>query len=216
MQRDPWLADFRGLRGRIGLYGGSFDPVHRGHLEVARSAQRAHGLERVVFLPTARNPMKPRGPRAANEDRAAMLRLALQDEPALFVSPLELERAGTSYTVETLREIRAQVDPSAELCFVMGSDCLPDFPRWFRVRELFELARICVVEREGFAKADLDTLVPVLGAELVERLRRDFVERSPIPSSSTASREAAKAGRPEDGDLPEAVARYVRERGLYR
>ncbi|MBK9384530.1 MAG: nicotinate-nicotinamide nucleotide adenylyltransferase [Planctomycetes bacterium] len=129
MQRDPWLADFRGLRGRIGLYGGSFDPVHRGHLEVARSARRAHGLERVVFLPTARNPMKPRGPRASNADRAAMLRLALQDEPALFVSPLELERAGTSYTVETLRAIRAQVEPEAELYFVMGSDCLPDFPR---------------------------------------------------------------------------------------
>lgn len=216
MQRDPWLADFRGLRGRIGLYGGSFDPVHRGHLEVARSARRAHGLERVVFLPTARNPMKPRGPRASNADRAAMLRLALQDEPALFVSPLELERAGTSYTVETLRAIREQVEPEAELYFVMGSDCLPDFPRWFRVRELFELAHICVVEREGFALRDLATLEPALEPELVLRLRRDFVARPPIPSSSTASREAAKAGRPEDGDLPEAVARYVREHGLYR
>ncbi|MBL8899389.1 MAG: nicotinate (nicotinamide) nucleotide adenylyltransferase [Planctomycetes bacterium] len=216
MQRDPWLADFRGLRGRIGLYGGSFDPVHRGHLEVARSAQRARDLERVVFLPTARNPMKPRGPRASDADRAAMLRLALAAEPDLFVSPLELERAGTSYTVETLEAIRAEVDPAAELTFVMGSDCLPDFPRWHRVRELFGLARLCVVEREGFGPADLEGLVPALGRELVEQLRRDFVARAPIPSSSTASREAARAGRPEDGDLPAAVARYIREHGLYR
>ncbi|MBK9384529.1 MAG: hypothetical protein IPN34_06885 [Planctomycetes bacterium] len=84
------------------------------------------------------------------------------------------------------------------------------------MRELFELAHICVVEREGFALRDLATLEPALEPELVLRLRRDFVARPPIPSSSTASREAAKAGRPEDGDLPEAVARYVREHGLYR
>lgn len=216
MQRDPWLEDLRGLSGRIGLYGGSFDPVHRAHLEVARSALRALAFDRVIFLPTARNPMKPRGPRASDEDRAAMLRLALAEEPAFYVSPLELRRAGTSYTIDTLRAVRSAVDPGAELVFVMGSDCLPDFPRWVRVRELFDYARICAVERAGFAREDLGRLEPELGAELVERLRRDFVSRPPIPGSSTAARAAAREGRLDASELAPAVAAYVRERGLYR
>lgn len=216
MERDPWLEDFTCATGRIGVFGGSFDPVHRAHLEVARSARAAHELERVVFLPTARNPLKPKGPRASDADRLAMLRLALRSESGLYVSPFEIRRGGTSYTVETLAALRATLGVATELFFVAGSDCLPQFPRWYRVRELFALARICIVEREGFAREDLDTLEADLGAELVAKLRRDFVSRVPIPGSSTASRQALEEARELESDVPAVVLEYIRAHGLYR
>lgn len=216
MERDPLLEDCAGLSGRIGVFGGSFDPVHRAHLQVARSAQRAHSLERVIFLPAARNPLKPRGPRASDAQRLAMLRLALRDQPNFYVSAFEIERGGTSYTVETLAALRAILDPRAELFFIAGSDCLPQFPRWYRVEQLFDLARVCIVERAGFARHDLELLRPALGDQHLAALQRDFVRREPLSGSSTKVRAALAAARDEDSDVPSAVLDYIRAEGLYR
>lgn len=217
MAHDPWLPSLAGLRGRIGLFGGSFDPVHRAHVEVARTAQVARALQRVVFLPAARNPHKPGGARASEADRLAMLRLALAEEADLFVSPLEIERAGISYTVDTLEAVRHQVDPAAELYLVLGSDCLPAFPRWHRIERILELATPLVVERSGFARSDLAGLLPALGAERLARIEEGFLDREPLAASSTRIRTGFGGdGAASAADLSPAVARFIAEHGLYR
>ncbi|MEN0111436.1 MAG: nicotinate (nicotinamide) nucleotide adenylyltransferase, partial [Planctomycetota bacterium] len=124
---------------RLGVFGGSFDPVHIGHVRLARACRDQASLDRVWFVPAATQPHKPGGPVASGEDRLAMLRLALADEPGLEASPIELDRGGVSYTVETLRAI-AESQPAAELFFLMGADTLRDLPNWREPGEVLRLA----------------------------------------------------------------------------
>src|SRR5687767_1841149 len=114
---------------RIGLFGGSFDPVHRGHLLLAECCWLQARLDQVEFVPTAQQPLKPRGPVAGEVDRAAMVRLAIANRPEFALSLIEIERGGVSYTVDTLRQLRNE-RPDAELFFLMGADSLADFPTW--------------------------------------------------------------------------------------
>src|SRR5688500_10152925 len=111
---------------RIGVFGGSFDPVHLGHLRLADCCWREARLDRVEFVPAARQPHKPRGPVAPGADRVAMLELALEDRPEFGASAIEVQRGGVSYTIDTLRALSA-AQPEAELFFLMGADSLADF-----------------------------------------------------------------------------------------
>ena len=134
---------------RLGLFGGSFDPIHGGHLYVARAAQRAHQLDRVIFVPAARPPHKPGRELASGPHRLAMVELAIAAEASWSACDLELYRPGPSYTIDTVLELPARVGEAddVELFLILGSDNLPGLPSWWRVDELLERVHPIVVPR---------------------------------------------------------------------
>jgi nicotinate-nucleotide adenylyltransferase len=197
----------------IGVYGGTFDPPHLGHLAAAQEALEAFGLVRVLFLPSERNPLKLDEQISQTGHRLAMTRLALQDDPRFELSLADIGGNGPSYTVDVLARLRAELPAGTDLAFVSGMDVLHELHRWREPRRLLELARLIVVERPGqqsLDPQDVDARIP--GAS-----RRISVVRTPgVAISSTELRERAAAGRSLRYLVPDAVAAYIVEHGLYR
>lgn len=201
---------------RLGIFGGSFDPVHNGHLELARSCQDQAGLDEVWFTPAARQPLKTEGPFAAAEDRCRMLQLATAGQPSWKLYRLEIDRGGTSYTVDTLARVRAD-HPDAELYFLMGADALRDLPQWHEPQEICRLATPLVARRAGREAPDFASLLPLIGQSRVEEIRQASVEMPEVPVSSTEIRRRVAAGDSGIADLtPPSVADYIASRELYR
>lgn len=199
---------------RIGVYGGSFDPVHVGHLVPVEEARVRLALDEVLFVPAFQPPHKPSGPSAASHHRFAMLALALETYPAFRLSDFEVARGGTTYTIETLRHLRA-ARSDAEFVLVLGSDSLAQLTTWRSWQEILEEFRVGVVEREGFPAG-------LLARELPETIARRFGEtiffagNAPVTISSTWLRRAIPAGEELSGSLPASVAAYLQRHALYR
>jgi nicotinate-nucleotide adenylyltransferase len=188
---------------RIGLFGGTFDPPHAGHVALAECALRRLRLDRVLLVPAGQPPHK-RGRRLSPAaDRLAMIRLAARGHPGLAVSTIEIRRRGPSFTVDTLRRVRGS-HPGARLYLLMGADSLEDFAAWHDPEGIRALATLVVAARPG------------------HRLRRRdhrgvvWLANAPLDLSSSAIRARARAGRALSGLVPEAVAGYIARRGLYR
>ncbi len=198
-------------RPRVGVYGGTFDPPHIGHLIIASETRQALGLDEVVFVPAGRPPHKDPAAVSSAADRLAMLRAAVADEPSFRVDTVELEREGASYTVDTLAGFRAE-RPEAEFWFIMGADSLLSLDTWRDPDRLLAMARAAVSPRPG------TTL------DLHEAARRvpatsDRVDVVPAPLVAIASRELRR--RVREGStirylVPPAVERYIMQNGLYR
>ncbi|MDP6990504.1 MAG: nicotinate (nicotinamide) nucleotide adenylyltransferase, partial [Planctomycetota bacterium] len=205
-----------GLR-RLGLFGGSFDPVHVGHLHAARAARDAFGLQRVLFVPAARPPHKPGRTLAAAHHRRAMLELALAEEPAFVVDPLELSRAGPSYSIDTVAEIEAREGgPEAvELFWVLGSDNLAGLESWRSVEELLQRVRPVVVGRGSDLRSRFDRLRAKLGSRLVSRLEDGLLDLPPVDAAATDLRERLACGDASGGLLDPRVLEYARAHDLY-
>ena len=131
---------------RIGIFGGSFDPVHNGHLALAGACQDQAALDQVWFTPAAQQPLKPGGPVADAEHRARMIELAIGDHNAFRLSRIELDRGGVSYTIDTLREIQ-KARPGDKLFLLLGADAMADLPNWYQPQEILQLATPLVVPR---------------------------------------------------------------------
>jgi nicotinate-nucleotide adenylyltransferase len=199
---------------KIGLFGGSFDPIHRGHVEPVRAARRELGLEKVIYLPTASPPHKPGRALAPALARYVMVELALLGEEGLEVSPFELTLDRPAYTIETLEHFRRAM-PAAELCLLIGGDSFADLHHWVRFREIPEAARLVVLARPGwdFETAPLDPEV----AALARSGRALLLRQPPVDISSTYLRELLAAGLPlPEGAVPELVVRYLHKYNLYR
>jgi nicotinate-nucleotide adenylyltransferase len=196
---------------RWGLLGGSFDPIHFGHLAIAEEARVSLGLERVLFVPAAQQPLKARGHHAAPEQRLRMVELAIAGNPAFEVRDLELTRAGPSYTVDTLEQLRDELEPAGELYFLMGADALAWLPRWHQPERVLELARLVVFERPG-AALDLALVQQALPG-LAERLIR--LQGPLLDLSSTELRARVAAGRPLRYLVPESVINFIVAQKLY-
>ena len=183
---------------RFGILGGSFNPVHVGHLSIAQQVLNALKLERVFLMPAALPPHK-QGDRelAAPEDRLAMCRLAVRHLHGLDVSALELRRQGPNYTVDTARELRAAYGPAAEIRFLIGSDSLADLPTWREVQELLRLADFAVAaRRETPLNAELwGKLSAELGREAAAKLQRSVVEIERVDVSSSLVRRLLRTGQ---------------------
>jgi nicotinate-nucleotide adenylyltransferase len=199
---------------RIGILGGSFDPVHRGHLAMAEAARDAHGLEPVLLVPAAKPPHKA-GDQAPPADRLAMVEIAARGRRGLAGSDLEIRRGGVSYTVETLEELKKR-HPGAELFFILGEDSFPEFFGWRNVERILELARVVTVNRPGWKVAFQPERFPGASPAVLARLERDRVTMPGIAVESRRIREAVRAGKPIAEDVPPGVEEYIRERGLYR
>ena len=199
---------------RLGVFGGSFDPVHLGHLELATCCRQQAALETVWFVPAARQPHKPQGPEASDADRLAMLKLALADRPEFGVCTLELDRGGVSYTVDTLEAIHAE-RPHAELFLLMGADSLKDLPHWREPARVCQLATPLVVHRAGAAAPDFQRLRPLVGEQRLTAIRNCQVEMPAMPISSSRIRSLIFA----EGDwkplVPTMVADFIRQHRLY-
>jgi nicotinate-nucleotide adenylyltransferase len=199
---------------RIGVFGGSFDPVHRGHLRLADCCWRQTGLDRVEFIPAAQQPLKPHGPVATEDDRVAMLRLATADRPEFSVSTLEIDRGGVSYTVDTLRQLQVEL-PDGELYFLMGADSLADFPHWREPAEICRLATPLVVRRAESPEPDFESLRPFVSPPRLEEIRAAQVEMRATPISSSQIRKLIAESGEWRPLVPAAVAEYIVKRQLY-
>ena len=200
-------------RRQIGLLGGSFDPVHCAHLAIARAAKADFALDGVWFVPCARSPLKTQT-HASDADRLEMLRLALLGEPGMQVLPIELGRPAPSYTVDTLRALRAD-HPGTDFTFVAGADSLLSLHEWKDPLGILGLARFVTYARPGFLlPAPEDLRLPLPAAR---RLLADCRTGVPRDLASVHIRADIRAGRPLPPDvLPEAVLRYIQTKGLYR
>ena len=188
---------------RLGLFGGTFDPIHNGHLRLAETARRELSLDRVVFLPARVPPHKGR-PAASARDRWNMVRLALRGRRRFSASRYDLSRA-PAYTVRTVRHFR-KLCPWAEIYFLMGTDSLRELPRWRRVDEILSLCRIAAARRPSFTLRSVPRSV---------RRRLVWLRTPGLAVASRGLRERLRRGKSVSGLVPPAVARYIRERSLY-
>ena len=195
----------------IGLLGGTFNPVHEGHLSIAREALRLFALDAVWFIPCAVPPHKPVRDLAANEDRLAMLRLAIAGEPRFEALDVEFNRPGKSYTLDTVRALQA-LHPSTAFVFIVGADTLPELPTWHRPLELLALVRIVSLARPGFIP---DAAAIRLPPPWPEKLLADLRTGEPLDVSSREIRAKIAAGQPVSL-VPDSVLRYIEEHKLYR
>ncbi|MGI8979136.1 MAG: nicotinate-nucleotide adenylyltransferase [Pirellulaceae bacterium] len=200
---------------RLGIFGGSFDPVHYGHLLLAESCREQCRLSEVWFLPAAAPPHKLGLELAPAKARVEMLELATSGNECFRVSPLEIDRGGVSYTVETLRAISAQ-EPQAELFLLMGADSLRDLPTWRAPAEILALAIPVVVRRAGTLEPDFAPLTSLVSAARLETMKASQVEMPLIELSSTDLRQRASEGRSLRYRTPRPVEKYIETQGLYR
>jgi nicotinate-nucleotide adenylyltransferase len=196
---------------RLGIFGGSFDPIHNAHLAMARACQRQAKLDEVWFTPTAIQPLKQKGPRATDWHRLEMLRLAIRDEPSWRVCSIEIDRGGFSYTVETLRQIHEEL-PEADLFFLIGADALHDVAKWKEPREIFRMATPLVVCRAAQPSPDVDQLKLLCTTDT----KPQSIEMPAMDVSSSEIRHRVAVGEPVDKLVPDAVAMYIARQGLYR
>lgn len=199
------------MRHRVGLMGGTFDPVHNGHLMAAELVRHHYGLDYVVFIPAAQSPLKKEEP-SDGRHRYVMLCLATVGNPFFRVSPYELDRDKPSYTIRTIRAFREMM-PGAELVFITGVDAALQLPLWKSPEELLSLARFVAVSRSGFPRAELSKVIE----RFPEEMRRNFevLETPMLPISASEIRERVRAGLPIRYLVPEQVADYIRKEGLY-
>lgn len=188
---------------KIGLFGGSFDPVHLGHLLMAQAAREELGLTRIIFIPAAQSPFKPAAHASPPEERLQLLRLALAGDAASEVDDQELRRGGVSYSIDTVRQYR-KLWPEAELFYLIGADQVPHLGQWRESNELARLVEFLVIPRPGENG-------PALAAPFRGQTLRGF----PIAISSSQIRERCRLGLPITHLVPAAVAEAIKNNQLY-
>ncbi len=203
------------MRTRIGIFGGSFDPIHNGHLLLAELCREALELNQVRFLIANVSPFKTENMPASNQDRIEMVKLAIGGNSKFHVDTREIERGGVSYTIESVRTIAAEY-PEAELYLLMGADALNDIAKWREPKELFGLAMPCVIARGGVGEPNWGVLNPFLDPTRLEQAMKSRVIAPQIEISSYALRERVRSGKSIRYQVPPNVEAYLNERGIYR
>ncbi len=200
---------------RIGIFGGSFNPIHRAHLTMAAKVVERFQLCKLLLMPSRQPPHKSSDDLATGADRLAMCQLAAADEERIEVTDLELGRQGPSYTVDSLQDLRVEY-PQAELLLVIGADMLKIFHQWVAFEQIHALVRLVTFPRPGVDLGELPELREALGDAAVERLLGDVLDVEPMEVSSTDVRNRVRAGQPIEHLVPPAVADYIARHNLYR
>ena len=199
---------------KIILFGGSFDPIHNGHLEMAKVVREQLNADDFIFIPARRSPHKSNSPKADGIDRVKMIQIAVEGTAGLSVSDCELDRPEPSYTFDTV-EYFGQHYPDAELFWLVGADAIADLDRWYRITELVDICNVCVMYRAGYEKPKFDSLAERLGRQRVEKLTRNVVETPLIDLSSTQIRQDLEANLDVRALLPAGVYDYIKDKKLY-
>lgn len=198
---------------RIGVFGGTFDPIHLGHLVAAEATRCALDLAKIIFVPAGEPWLKAALPVSPAHDRLEMVRLALVGERHFEISTSEIDRPGPSYTVDTMARLQRELGNEAKLYLLVGSDALSDFPRWKEPSRLIEMCQLAAFSRPGFPLPSLDDLesaVPGISKHIT------FVGVPQADISATEIRRLATLGISISHLVPAVVERYIVDRGLYR
>ena len=196
----------------IGVLGGTFDPIHMGHLVLAEEVRARLNLVEILFVPAGQPWLKVGSPVSPAGHRVEMVRLAIADRPYFKLSTIEIERAGPTYTVDTIAELKAQHGAGDELFFILGRDNLAELPRWRQPSRLITMCRMVAVPRPGYPLPDLEALeasIPGLSQRVV------LMDRPEIDISASAIRDRVVRGLPIHHLVPEPVAGYIRQHKLY-
>ena len=196
-------------KSRVGILGGTFDPVHNGHLAIAEHVRGELDLAEVLFVPAPRPWMKEGRIRADAEDRLAMIELAIAGRPGLRASCVDLDRPGPTYSIDTIRDLRRQLDPGTTLWFIVGADTLVETAEWREPERIFRECTVVAVARRGHPRPE-QLPTAHLGHDAL------FVDGPVVDVSATDIRERVARGEPIDGMVPAEVERFIREHGLYR
>ena len=199
----------------IGIFGGSFDPIHFGHLILADTCREHLQLDRVLLIPAATSPLKPRGPVASNEDRLEMCRLAVGGTPGLEVDPIELERGGVSFTLDTVMMIKQREPEGTKVVLLVGSDSLLDFHRWKEPARLLQEVQLGVVHRAGYGPPDFSPLRNLLNLRDQQQFNPQLVPMPNVQISSTELRQRVSSGNSIRFRLPRAIEAYIASHKLY-
>ncbi|MBC8584373.1 nicotinate (nicotinamide) nucleotide adenylyltransferase [Youxingia wuxianensis] len=197
---------------KIGIFGGTFNPVHNGHINLARAYLKALSLDKLIVIPDNIPPHKPYTALVSGQDRYEMCRLAFLDIPLCQVSPMELNRSHKSYTVDTLEELH-KIYHKDQLYFIMGGDMFLTLHRWYRPQRIFELAVMCAGAREQNQREAL-----LAYAEKIQAMGATYkiVEIEPVVISSTQVRDAVSKGKDISALVPRSVAGYIKDHNLYQ
>lgn len=204
---------------RIGIMGGTFNPIHYGHLVTAEEALSQFKLDRVIFIPTGHPPHKTTGKLASPEDRYMMTAMATASNSHFFVSRIETERKGKSYTIDTLKELKKIYGKGSDFYFITGADAILEILTWKNTEEIITLCKFIAATRPGYNLSRIEELRKKLfGDNKNSKLRKDGISIMEIPAlaiSSTDIRERIKTNRPIKYLLPESVCNYLLKYGLY-
>ena len=200
---------------RVGVFGGTFDPIHLGHLIVAEQMREARDLDQVMFVPTRIPPHKIGKSRARPEDRIKMVRLAVADDPAFEASDIELRRDGPSYSIDTIAELKETWGDERRFFFIIGADTLPVLPTWRRPGDLVDQADFLTAARPGYPVDCWKDLSVTFSSKQIHRLKQGCVDTLPIGISSTEVRRLLAKQNTIRYLVPRAVEDYIYKHGLY-
>jgi nicotinate-nucleotide adenylyltransferase len=197
---------------KVGILGGTFDPVHNAHLAIIDEARLELELDEIILVPAGRPWMKSDRKITPAEHRVCMLRLAIMGRYGFFISTTEIDRPGPSYTVDTLQEFNREYCGLAELCFLLGWDNLPELPRWKDPQKVIELCKLVAFPRPGSSLPDIDAIDKVIPG-LCQRII--LMERPMMDISATQIRQRVSQGLDISNLIPKLVAEYIKDKGLY-
>ncbi len=204
------------VKKKIALFGGTFDPVHLGHTIVAEAAAEHIGAEKVVFIPAKRSPLKDFCPEANDDDRLAMIALAIANNEKFQLDDYELRKPKPSYTLETVKHFQADFEGKVLIHWLAGADSIYELSRWYGIVELIDTCILSVMFRAGCEPPDFTRFKDVWGAGRVEKLQRNIIRTPLVNISSTEIRKGLAAGRDVTGMLAPQVADYIRKHSLYQ
>jgi nicotinate-nucleotide adenylyltransferase len=197
------------------LFGGSFDPVHRGHIQMAQFAMSYLHVGRLIMIPAARSPHKMNPPVAEGQDRMEMIRLAIRGVAGLEVSDIELKRPQPSYTYDTVIAFREQFDFPAPLYWLVGADAIVDLPYWYRIGELLDRCQLCIMYRAGYERPSLKALLAHFRPDQIDALERHVIPTPLVDISSTEVRRRVASGQVGEDILCPDVLEYIVKNKLY-
>ncbi len=200
---------------RVGIFGGSFDPIHLGHLILAEQCRQQAKLDQVLFIPCALAPHKERGAAGTDRQRVEMIDLAIGGHPDFLRSSIEIERGGVSYTVDTVSQLAVE-SPDNEWFFLIGADSLNSFASWKSPEAILRLATPLVVGRPGGGEVDLEILAPLTSAQQMEKIRQLRMESPLIEISSSNLRQQIDQGNSIRYQTPRAVEKYIQTQKIYQ
>lgn len=198
------------------LFGGTFDPIHKGHVGVAQRARDIIKADKVIFIPVKRSALKFDSPSATETQRMEMVTLAVDEIDSFDVSDCELKRPAPSYTIDTVRYFKSEFGPDVVLHWLIGADSIAELEHWHKIHELIDECCLTCMYRAGYEPPSFSHLVDTLGRRRVKKLQDNVIETPLIDISSTEIRKLLSRGKDASDILPPKVADYIDKHGLYR
>lgn len=203
------------LKRKIVLFGGTFDPIHLGHIKVAAEAVEHIGAEKIIFIPAKQSPLKSCLPEASDSQRMEMISLAVAGNDKFELTEYELNRPAPSFTIDTIKNFQSEYGSNTAIYWLIGADVIDELHHWHRIVELLDSCNLSIMYRAGAGVPDLSKFASVWGVERTEKLEKNIIQTSLIDISSTKIRNNIVAGKDISTLVPTGVAEYIKDHNLY-